>query len=561
MISGPGEAFGQESWLGTAVLDAAGLVLESDGSLVEHLGLRPGEILDEPRLESALAAALTGNRVWLRLGPVNLAARPVSRGPMPHAEFLFFEADQEEQSVRELDRESRRRRLFEGLTAGLSQSAGFDAVAQALVGTIHASLDLSGAAIWRSRSADSLVLAAHRGFSAAAAAAAEVISNQTPPFPAWLAWSGSRVLECSNVRLDPDIWAWEARGLERPGSVICLPLAEGDRRLGVLELAARSGDGEFGADRWLHSRLAEIAGSALARGLDFDRLEEQAHFDPLTGLANRRRLFQVLRERLEETARTGDPLGLIMCDVDHFRRFNEDYGHSAGDEVLRRVAAAMMAELRPYDTAGRYGGEEFTIILPGCDLEGAAVVAERLRRRIAQVDSGVETGLTVSLGCAAANGDFETAEGLIRIADLALYRAKRRGRNQVSTGNRNEEQDQDRIDPAMLALTCLREEHRSAAERRLELAGPVLESLSGTLGLRPGHVELLRAAVVLGPWLESGLNETAAAEIQHGLLRGAVDLLAESKCEKVGRDNGAVSALRWIEEHLAADGPGRDWVA
>lgn len=165
-----------------------------------------------------------------------------------------------------------------------------------------------------------------------------------------------------------------------------------------------------------------------------DTLAVQATHDMLTGALNRAGLHEVLERELARAEREGTPLALVMADVDHFKRVNDTKGHQAGDAVLRAVARRLAECLRPYDLIGRYGGEEFVIVLPGCDTARAAALAERLRAcletfRIAL--PGGEAAVTISLGVAAITREGATADILIHAADTALYRAKQKGRNRV----------------------------------------------------------------------------------------------------------------------------------
>jgi len=166
----------------------------------------------------------------------------------------------------------------------------------------------------------------------------------------------------------------------------------------------------------------------------FDELSNQAEHDPLTGLANRRALDSRIDEELERARRHGTHLALVLVDVDDFKQFNDRYGHQCGDEVLGTFAAVLAGSLRELDLAGRFGGEEFALVLPGTPVEGACVVAEQIRRTLAEVDlSGPgdkALRITASFG-AAAFPSCATADDLIAAADRALYEAKHLGKNRV----------------------------------------------------------------------------------------------------------------------------------
>jgi two-component system cell cycle response regulator len=168
-----------------------------------------------------------------------------------------------------------------------------------------------------------------------------------------------------------------------------------------------------------------------------DELQSVAAHDSLTGLWNRGAILDLLLGEMARRKRTGDALGVIMTDIDHFKKINDTYGHLVGDAVLREVTRRLAASLRQYDSVGRYGGEEFLIILPACNPPNLLISAERLRHCIA--DEPVETTagqirVTISLGLACLEqGVKETpdCETLLRRADEALYAAKHGGRNRV----------------------------------------------------------------------------------------------------------------------------------
>ena len=180
------------------------------------------------------------------------------------------------------------------------------------------------------------------------------------------------------------------------------------------------------------TRLVDLQAELLSAR---EALREQATKDSLTHLWNRSSIFDSLCRELSRAAREGTPVGVAMVDLDHFKSVNDSYGHFAGDAVLCEAARRMQNATRQYDSIGRYGGEEFLILLPGCDEQTSISQAERLRKQLAS--SGMtlnETSLciTASFGVTCAlPGQAWTSEDLIRKADEALYIAKRRGRNRV----------------------------------------------------------------------------------------------------------------------------------
>jgi diguanylate cyclase (GGDEF)-like protein/PAS domain S-box-containing protein len=161
-------------------------------------------------------------------------------------------------------------------------------------------------------------------------------------------------------------------------------------------------------------------------------LKYQALTDPLTGVMNRWAVLARLKEEEARADREGTYLGIGVIDVDHFKKVNDHYGHMAGDKVLKIITARISRSIRPYDLVGRFGGEEFLVVLPGADENGARVVLERLRRAVSDSPAKADGHLIpVTLSAGGASGRGVSTDELIRAADQALYRAKRNGRNQV----------------------------------------------------------------------------------------------------------------------------------
>jgi two-component system cell cycle response regulator len=160
--------------------------------------------------------------------------------------------------------------------------------------------------------------------------------------------------------------------------------------------------------------------------------------DALTGLLNRRGLDARAAEAVALAQRHGRPLACLMLDLDHFKRVNDTHGHAAGDAVLQETAARLIGVSRVSDVVGRYGGEEFTLLLPETELDGAAATGEKVREGIAQRPFAVENSeieVRVSVGVAVWNHDMTAAHDLFAAADRALYRAKKLGRDRVEVGD------------------------------------------------------------------------------------------------------------------------------
>ena len=222
-------------------------------------------------------------------------------------------------------------------------------------------------------------------------------------------------------------------------SFISIPLKIDNRTIGVLNITDKITGEVFSEDdlRLLQS-FANYASIAIERAKLFQMSEDLRKIsitDSLTGLLNRRYFQKRLNEELERSKRHNHPLSLIMIDIDDFKPFNDSRGHVAGDSALKAVAKAIRDTVRTIDVVSRYGGEEFSVILPQTDKESSSIIAERIRsevERISLPDLQIPTGsLTISLGLASYPVDAIDLTGLINSADRALYRAKAMGKNRV----------------------------------------------------------------------------------------------------------------------------------
>ena len=184
-----------------------------------------------------------------------------------------------------------------------------------------------------------------------------------------------------------------------------------------------------------------IAGIAIERKLAEDQIHFMANHDVLTGLPNRRALEEFLRASQTAAMETGEPLSVLLIDIDRFKKFNDNFGHGVGDQVLRLMAKALRDGVRENDLPARYGGEELIAVLPGAELAACEAVAERIRRSVAECQitrrstGDILPGITVSVGVA----QFRPGESMAQLlerCDGALYLAKRSGRNRVVTETR-----------------------------------------------------------------------------------------------------------------------------
>jgi two-component system, cell cycle response regulator len=165
-----------------------------------------------------------------------------------------------------------------------------------------------------------------------------------------------------------------------------------------------------------------------------EELRERASKDLLTMLPNRSAIAHTLENEISRCHRDHRTVGIILLDLDHFKKVNDTLGHFAGDAVLRETALRLRSNMRPYDQVGRYGGEEFLVVLPNCDLEQAANQAERMRHRLhatGMLVDGQELQVSASFGVTISDGSERSPDVFVRVADEALYRAKANGRNRI----------------------------------------------------------------------------------------------------------------------------------
>ncbi|MFW5958082.1 MAG: diguanylate cyclase, partial [Desulfosalsimonas sp.] len=215
-------------------------------------------------------------------------------------------------------------------------------------------------------------------------------------------------------------------------SVLCMPILNKGRLTGVLYMENNLAPNAFTEER------LEILGAIVSQAaisIENARLFEQATTDGLTRLFVHRYFHFLLEKELERSRRYSRPCSVLMMDIDDFKHFNDTYGHQLGDEVLKQVADAILKNTRNSDTAARYGGEEFVLVLPETGVDGAVIVAEKIRTFVESIeikDLEGTPGITISIGAAACPAHAKDKDELISAADRALYVSKRSGKNRVS---------------------------------------------------------------------------------------------------------------------------------
>jgi diguanylate cyclase (GGDEF)-like protein len=215
---------------------------------------------------------------------------------------------------------------------------------------------------------------------------------------------------------------------------VVAPLDFGEGDAGLLILGRRMTDAPYEAhDLALLRALADSSAIALRNAELLDRLRAQATIDPLTGCHNRRGFDEILQMEVSRGKRYNRPLSLVLLDIDHFKRINDDFGHEVGDNALQRIGRAVRHTFRTTDSACRYGGEEFALIFPETPKDEGLKLAERLRVLVGSLPPNAEVPrtLTASFGVACFPDDAESIPDLIRAADRALYQAKTNGRDRV----------------------------------------------------------------------------------------------------------------------------------
>ena len=227
-------------------------------------------------------------------------------------------------------------------------------------------------------------------------------------------------------------------GMEPHGHIV-IPLKSRERVVGVLCLDTEPGISVRESERKMLLSIGEQIGIAVENARLYEETRRLALHDSLTGLANRRHLDIVAESNLARARRYGTPFAIILLDLDHFKRYNDTHGHSAGDQLLVAVANTMKKEVRETSLVVRYGGEEFLILLSDTEITAALAVAERIRLKIQE-----NTGVTVSLGVSWTKDGASPMATLIGGADAALYQAKNSGRNRVvSAEPQQNTEDQD----------------------------------------------------------------------------------------------------------------------
>jgi diguanylate cyclase (GGDEF)-like protein len=275
-------------------------------------------------------------------------------------------------------------------------------------------------------------------------------------------------------------------------------------------------------------RIIELQHELLAARQE---LERRANHDALTGAANRGAVLSKVESEASRSARQGSHYCLILFDLDFFKRINDTHGHRAGDIVLKEAVRRAQVELRPYDVLGRYGGEEFMVLLPGCELRAGAVVAERLRKCLSDAAFEVDShklAVTASFGIVCSSQPHSSLEMLVDAADSALYRAKAGGRNRIELAKPATSRPPGSRRDSMSAMST------RGAGRRLSFEAPVDESMPASVAL---------------PTMNPVFDRTVLAQVQD-LIDDGSNFLEDLFAKYL---SNAATALEQLKSPLPAD--------
>lgn len=262
--------------------------------------------------------------------------------------------------------------------------------------------------------------------------------NQNPPSPMVMAVRSKKLILAENIdtHKKPIIRKSQRVFAENYKTKNCIiaPLICQERVVGILNLADKmQGEGFSSEDIALIELFSQLVGASIGNIKLFEKIQRQATTDGLTGLANHKRFYEILEKELWRCRRYGGQISLVMVDIDNLKKINDTYGHRAGDKVIRRISSKIRECIRQIDTAARYGGDEFAVILPNTSLTDAVVVAGRMVDAVAQSPitwKKEQIGLSISVGL----GQYDAAsspEDITSRSDQALYTAKQAGKNTV----------------------------------------------------------------------------------------------------------------------------------
>ena len=525
-----------ETDVGFAIVDKAG-----------YTASRWGAANHAPEFD-ALACLLDGPLAGLFLDAMHLGqsnrlhnkwryfAVRVGTGDAVTVHILIATAGEEAAATKRADLNSRHVDALKRIGKALTMNQTLQPLAVNAVHTISAALELAAVLLWvRTSDEAPLNLMASVGTNRTGTTIlGELHLDDGITCVAELAAAQGEALLLKKISESPMTTDLEAKFCYlHPGSLFAIPLMIGPRLIGVLELISRQGDVDFLESEDLLITIAEHLALAINSAMMFESVERLASSDALTGVANHRMMQEFLARRVVECERNNTQMGVVMLDVDHFRSFNEEEGHDAGDEVLKLVAEVLTSSIRGYDLAARYGGEEFTLIMPSIGPDMTMHIAERVRQRIESLvyftKGGQPRHITASLGCAIYPDTATEPAALLKAADSALFAAKRGGRNRTIMYSHDTDSDErSRIVSTETVLPWVRDEHRKTATKLLERSSDTIHHLAGQLQLTENQVQILRAAIMIAPTYLAAVAANDDAYLAE--IRATSDLRAVAPC-------------------------------
>lgn len=509
--------------VGVAILDHLGFTKKSWGlgKTNKLLGKRTS-VLDSD-LRQLVVGAMQGAPGAMYLNGVRYHASRIELGDEDACFVLVVDAEEERVFRESANKNAISVEVLKNMGRVLTANLSLQQLCVTAVHEIARVMELAGVLLWVARPQDkSLRLTASVGANRDALNLMDKLDpHEGESCIAELVATTRRSFHARSVLDNPLTQELEARACYlRPGAVLVLPLIVGDSLIGVLEILALEGDPDFWEHESLLCTIAEHLALALKGSLLYENVQHLASFDALTGVANHRKMQEFLAARLHESERTGQEFGVLMLDVDHFRSFNEEEGHDAGDTVLKMVVEAIQGAIRSYDLVARYGGEEFTIILPATTEDGAFRSAERIRMAIERVRYQTKGGqlrpVTASLGGSVFPHTAKDPASLLKAADVALYQAKRSGRNccRMFEGMYIENPDHSEIEFDRI-LHMVPAQDIPASEEFARFADAYLVHISQELSLSRTQERLLETLVRLLCTYRRLQLQGAADQLQH----------------------------------------------
>ncbi len=532
------------------------LVIEETGKVITKWGLassldifEPGHASVNSTIKSLVRSTGRNQLASSLIDEYRFFATPLP-GTTPLAfNILVVEAKEEAEIRRRAAQSERKADALKKIGKALTMHQTLQPMTVAATHAISAATDVAAVLLWvLGQESGSLELVASVGANRSGTTSmAKIEHTGKVQFAAELAAQRQKPVIVPDVHQNPLTSEIEGRFCYlNPGGMMVWPLMIGNRLVGLLEVVSREDDSAFLENQDLFATIAEHMSLALNSTLMFENAEKLATYDPLTGIANHRTMQEFLAKRILESERSNSLIGVIMLDVDHFRKFNEEEGHDAGDRVLKLVANVIKNSVRPYDLGARYGGEEFTVVMPGVNAQEALVVAERIRKRISEIEyfsaNGTKCQITASLGVSLYPHHGQESASLLKTADLALYEAKRLSRNRVVLyqGSEIAEDSKHSAEQMRIARTIVPSDLLDQCEKYLKRLVNRIGFAASELNLSTNQFEVLRAAAYLFPlWQRfhaTGDREGIEKLKAHHQIKPVISILIDS--EEMFNGNG-----------------------